>query len=77
MKVIAVKQAFFNGSTVNVGDELEVPDTFQASWAVAENGAIKKPKDKAKATTPIALSQAGAAKAVSFVDAHAPKTDLA
>lgn len=78
MKVTAISPAFFNGTRVRVGDVVEVPEGFKASWAASADS-VKAP---AKATKPAkpeprALSQAGKEEAKSFVQAHSEKADLA
>lgn len=73
MKVIAITAAFYNGSRVRPGAEVEVPDNLKGSWFVkadaAEAKAAKatraKPKDEPKA-----LSQL-AAGTKTFLEAHA------
>jgi hypothetical protein len=80
MKVTVIKQAFYNGSLVNVGDEVEVSEGHKGSWFVKasspEAKAAVKPA-KAKGETPRALSQTGKEEAKSFIQAHSEKTDLA
>lgn len=85
MKVIAIKPAFFNGSRVRVGAELDVPETLKASWfapaevvkAQATAKAAKQAKTAATGKEPRALSQAGKDEAKSFIQAHGEKADLA
>lgn len=80
MKVIAIKLAFHNGTLINAGDEVEVPDGHRGSWFVPatslEAKAAVKPA-KAKGETPRALSQAGKEEAKTFIQAHSEKSDLA
>jgi hypothetical protein len=82
MKVIAIKLAFHNGTLVNVGDEVEVPEGHKGSWfvkadAIEAKAAVKPAKAKAKGETPRALSQTGKEEAKTFIQAHSEKTDLA
>lgn len=85
MKVIAIKPAFYNGSRVRVGDEVDVPEGLKASWfataEVIKAQAIAKVAKHAKATSakaePKALSQAGKDEAKTFIQAHGEKADLA
>lgn len=79
MKVTAISPAFYNGTRVRVGDVVEVPEGFKASWAAASDS-VKAPAAKtAKAARPEprALSQAGKEEVKSFVQAHSEKADLA
>jgi len=78
MKVTAISPAFHNGARVRVGDVVEVPDGFKASWATASD-AVKAPAKPAKAakSKPRALSQAGKEETKSFIQAHSDKADLA
>jgi hypothetical protein len=80
MKVTAIKLAFHNGTLVNVGDEVEVPEGHRGSWFVKasspEAKAAVKPA-KAKGEVPRALSQTGKEEAKTFIQAHSEKTDLA
>ena len=80
MKVIATKLAFHNGTLVNVGDEVEVPEGHKGSWfakaSSPEAKAAVKPA-KAKSETPRALSQTGKEEAKTFIQAHSEKSDLA
>ena len=73
MKVIAIKSAFFNGTRVHVGDELEVPETLKASWFTSAEAVAPAPV-KSKAS-PKTLSQAGKEEGKSFIEAN--KTPLA
>lgn len=75
MKVTAISPAFYNGSRVRVGDVVDVPEGFKASWA-APVDSVKTPAKPAK-PEPRALSQAGKAEAKTFVQAHGEKADLA
>lgn len=78
MKVIAIKPAFYNGSRVREGDQLDVPDGFKASWATPVDS-VKTPAKAAKPARqePRALSQAGKEEAKTFLQAHGEKADLA
>ena len=38
MKVIANASAFYNGTRIRAGDEVEVADGFKASWATPAEG---------------------------------------
>lgn len=71
MKVVAIEAAFYNGSRVRPGAEVEVPDNLKGSWFVKvdapEAKAIKAPKVK---DAPKALSQM-VNSGKSFVDTHA------
>lgn len=76
MKVTAISPAFYNGSRVRVGDVVDVPEGFKASWFVKPNtpeAEAAKPK-KAKAE-PKALSELNKADVQAFADVH--KGDLA
>lgn len=76
MKVTAIKPAFYNARRVRVGDDVEVPETFKASWFVKNDTAAAKAAKAAPAKeTPKALSELGTAKAKSFNEVHKP--DLA
>jgi hypothetical protein len=75
MKVTAISPAFYNGARVRVGDVVDVPDGFKASWAAPADD-IKAPSKPAKAE-PRALSQAGKAESKTFVQVHSEKADLA
>lgn len=79
MKVIAIAPAFYQGSRVRVGAEVEVPDGFKASWAspLESVKAPAKPAVKPARQEPRALSQAGREGAKTFVQAHSEKADLA
>lgn len=75
MKVTAISPAFYNGSRVRVGDVVDVPEGFKASWAAPVDSV--KPPAKPTKSEPRALSQAGKAEAKTFVQAHGEKVDLA
>lgn len=78
MKVTAISPAFFNGSRVRVGDVVEVPEKFKASWAAPTDSVkAKSAKEKPEKQEPKALSELGAGKAKSFIDAHSGDKDLA
>jgi hypothetical protein len=78
MKVTAISPAFYNGARVRVGDVLDVPDGFKASWATAAESVKATPKaTKPAKPEPRALSQAGKEEAKSFIQAHSEKADLA
>ena len=47
MKVKAIQPAFFNGSRVRVGQELDVPSGTKGSWFVRTED-FKEPAKKAK-----------------------------
>lgn len=72
MKVVATKLAFFNGSRVRPGAELEVPDGTKGSWfapvASPEARAAKAPKPPKP--EPRTLSDMGKPAAATFTDAH-------
>lgn len=55
MKVIAIKAAFFNGTRVRVGDEVDVPESLKGSWFVAAD-AVKAVKPTKRVTQPSTLS---------------------
>jgi len=38
VKVVAIKEAFYNGRRVRVGTELEVPEGIKGSWFVPAAG---------------------------------------
>lgn len=74
MKVVATQLAFYNGSRVRPGAELEVPDGTKGSWfaplSSPEAKAAKAPKPpKAEPRT---LSGMGKPAATTFTDAHHP-----
>lgn len=80
MKVVAIKPAFYNGTRVRVGDEVEVTDDFKGSWFVkAETVAAAKVVKESKPSRPQpkALSQVGKGEDKTFIQAHAEKADLA
>ena len=72
MKVVAIKPAFFNGTRIRVGAEVEIPDNLKGSWfakvdsPVAKATKAVKPKEEPKA-----LSQLPKGEGKSFIDAHA------
>jgi hypothetical protein len=72
MRVVAIAAAFYNGTRVRPGAEVDVADNFKASWFVKvdapEAKATKAPKVK---DAPKALSQLASAGSQSFVDTHA------
>lgn len=76
MKVTAISPAFYNGSRVRVGDVVDVPEGFKASWA-APVDSVKPPAKPPAKPEPRALSQAGKAEAKTFVQTHGEKVDLA
>lgn len=79
MKVTAIKPAFFNGTRIRVGSEVEVPDDFKGSWFVkAETLEAAQVAQAAKPSRPKpqALSQVGKGEDKSFIQAH-EKADLA
>lgn len=71
MKVVAIQPAFYNGSRVRVGAEVEVPDNLKGSWfaklEAPEAKAVRAPKPKAE---PKALSQLPKGEGKSFIDVH-------
>lgn len=75
MKVTAIKPAFHDGARIRVGDQVEVPEGFKASWA-APVDAVKTPAKPAK-QAPRALSQSGKEEVKTFVQAHNEKPELA
>ena len=75
MKVTAISPAFYNGARVRVGDVVDVPEGFKASWA-APADSVKPPAKSAK-PEPRALSQAGKADSKTFIQVHNEKADLA
>lgn len=75
MKVTAISPAFYNGARVRVGDVVDVPEGFKASWA-APVDSVKPPVKSAK-PEPRALSQAGKAETKTFVQVNSEKADLA
>lgn len=80
MKVTAIKPAFYEGTRVRVGDSLEVPDNFKASWFVkAESVEAAKVVSAAKPSRPQpkALSQMSKGEDKTFIQAHSEKADLA
>lgn len=71
MKVIAIAAAFYNGSRVRVGDVVDVPEGFKASWASPPEGVKQSDKPgKAARQEPRSLSQSGKAESKTFVQAH-------
>lgn len=74
MKVVATKLAFYNGSRVRPGAELEVPDGLKGSWfaplSSPEAKAAKAPK--APKSEPRTLSDMAKPAATTFTDAHQP-----
>lgn len=81
MKVVAVKEAFYNGRRVRVGAELDVPEGTKGSWfapvASIKAKELKAEQSKPKREEPKALSEMGADKARSFVDINAKAAPLA
>lgn len=76
MKVTAIKPAFYNGSRVRVGAELEVPDTLKGSWfARNDTPAAKAAKAPPAKEVPKALSELAGGKPKTFNEVH--KSDLA
>jgi hypothetical protein len=80
MKVVAIKPAFYNGSRVRPGVELEVPSDLKGSWfaktntpAAEEARAVRSPRARA----PKALSELNKADGTSFNDMVEAKSDLA
>lgn len=71
MKVVAIAAAFYNGSRVRPGAEVDVADGYKGSWFVQidapEAKAVKAPKAK---DAPKALSQL-ANTGKSFIETHA------
>lgn len=56
MKVRVIQTAFHNGARVRVGDVVDVPDTFKASWFVSLD-AVSPARPARKREAPVALSQ--------------------
>lgn len=80
MKVIAIAPAFYQGSRVRVGAEVEVPSGFKASWAApvkSVEATVAVKATKATRLEPRALSQAGKEGSKTFIQAHGEKADLA
>lgn len=81
MKVVAIKEAFYNGRRVRVGAELDVPEGTKGSWfaptASAPGKALRAEQARPKREEPKALSEMGADKAKSFVDINAKAAPLA
>lgn len=81
MKVVAIKEAFYNGRRVRVGAELEVPEGIKGSWfaptASTQAKALKAEQARPKREEPKALSELGTVRAKSFVDIHAKAAPLA
>ncbi len=75
MKVTAISPAFYNGARVRVGDVVDVPEGFKASWAAPVDSV--KPPAKPVKPEPRTLSQAGKGESKTFVQAHSEKADLA
>lgn len=75
MKVIAISPAFYNGARVRVGDVVDVPEGFKASWAAPTDSV--KPQAKPGKPEPRALSQVGKAESKTFIQVHSEKADLA
>lgn len=79
MKVVALKQGFFDGSLREQGAVFEVPDNSKARWFApveSEAGAkASKPKAQAK-QAPKALSELEPG-AKSFNDVHSDKGEIA
>jgi hypothetical protein len=71
MKVVVTATAFYKGSRVRPGTELEVPDTLKGTWFAKvdapEAKAAKAPKPK---TEPRALSEMPKGDGKTFIDAH-------
>ena len=71
MQIRATSQAFYEGRRVRVGDVIDVPDTFKASWGtpVSKAAAVdpEPPKAPRKRET-IALSQVAREKASGPLD---------
>lgn len=71
MQVRATSEAFYGGRRVRVGDVIDVPDTFKASWGtpVPKAAAVDPapPKATRKRET-IALSQVAREKAAGPLD---------
>lgn len=66
MKVKAIQPAFFNGSRVRVGQELDVPSGMKGAWFVRTED-FKEPAKKGK-PQPATLSELAKAPAVSPTD---------
>lgn len=78
MKVTAIKPAFHDGARIRVGDVVEVPEGFKASWAApAEVAKAQAKAAKPTKSEPRALSQAGKEEAKTFIQAHGEKAELA
>jgi len=75
MKVTAISPAFYNGARVRVGDVVDVPEGFKASWAAPADSV--KPPAKPGKPEPRTLSQAGKGESKTFVQVHSEKADLA
>jgi hypothetical protein len=71
MKVVATQIAFYNGSRVRPGVELEVPDTLKGSWFAKLDTplakAVKAPKPKLE---PKALSEMPKGEGKTFIEVH-------
>lgn len=76
MKVTVIKPAFYDGSLLNVGQEINVPETLKGSWFVPSETA-KPVKPKPTKEAPRALSEMGKDQSKTFVQAHAGQSDLA
>jgi hypothetical protein len=76
VKVVVTKIAFFGGSRVRPGTELEVPDTLKGSWFAKvdtpEAKGAKAPRAKATKDIPETLSEMARPAATTFSDAHQP-----
>jgi hypothetical protein len=73
MKVITVKPAFYLGSRVRVGTELEVPDDMKGSWFEQVPESAAEPEvvvAKRKRSTPRSLSQMTHEPKQTFVDVY-------
>lgn len=75
MQVRATSEAFYGGRRVRVGDVIDVPDTFKASWGtpVPKVAAVDPAPPKAPPKAPrkretIALSQVAREKAAGPLD---------
>ena len=72
MKVVAIKPAFFNGSRVRPGAELDVPDALKGSWFTPvdspEAKAVKAPQAAKK--EPATLSEIARPAAATFTEVN-------
>lgn len=59
MNVVAIKPAFYNGSLVRLGDQLQIPDNTRGSWFASPESEEAKAavKIKASGSTPTLVAE--------------------